>query len=87
MIGDFFRRLVNGAVMLLAALTFFLVPIGRKTGAQHLVAIFSTPPAHEAAEAVAGAARKLTAVVAAEMAKIRRTAELESRKRAEPAGN
>lgn len=52
------KRLVNGLVLLLAALTFFLVPIGRKTAAQHCVAIFSTPPAREAATAFAGAARK-----------------------------
>ncbi len=52
------KRLVNGLVLLLAALTFFLVPIGRKTAAQHCVAIFSTPPAREAATALAGAAKK-----------------------------
>ena len=58
MLGDFVKRVVNGLVLLLAALTFFLVPIGRKTAAQHCVAIFSTPPAREAASAFAGAARK-----------------------------
>lgn len=58
MLGDFVKRFVNGLVLLLAALTFFLVPIGRKTAAQHCVAIFSTPPAREAATAFAGAARK-----------------------------
>ncbi len=52
------KRGVNGLVLLLAALTFFLVPIGRKTGAQHVVAIFSTEPAHEAAVDLAVAARK-----------------------------
>jgi hypothetical protein len=57
-LGDFVKRVVNGLVLLLAALTFFLVPIGRKTMAQHVVAIFSTAPAHEAAVDVAVAARK-----------------------------
>jgi hypothetical protein len=57
-LGDFVKRVVNGVVLLLAALTFFLVPIGRKTMAQHVVAIFSTAPAHEAAVDVADAARK-----------------------------
>ena len=58
MLGDFVKRVVNGLVLLLAALTFFLVPIGRKTAAQHVVAIFSTEPAHEAAVDLAVAARK-----------------------------
>lgn len=58
MLGDFVKRVVNGLVLLLAALTFFLVPIGRKTPAQHVVAIFSTEPAHEAAADLAVAARK-----------------------------
>ena len=58
MLGDFVKRVVNGLVLLLAALTFFLVPIGRKTAAQHVVAIFSTEPAHEAAVDLAVAAKK-----------------------------
>jgi hypothetical protein len=57
-LGDFVKRVVNGLVLFLAALTFFLVPIGRKTSAQHVVAIFSTRPAHEAAADLAVAARK-----------------------------
>jgi len=57
-LGDFVKRVVNGLVLFLAALTFFLVPIGRKTPAQHVVAIFSTRPAHEAAADFAVAARK-----------------------------
>lgn len=71
MVGDFFKRLVNGVVFLLAALTFFLVPIGRKTAAQHLVAIFSTPPAKEAAAAFAHLARRISAEVRAELDKLR----------------
>ncbi|AUX25989.1 hypothetical protein SOCEGT47_065420 [Sorangium cellulosum] len=72
MVGDFLKRLVNGVVFLLAALTFFLVPIGRKTAAQHLVAIFSTPPAREAASAFAHIARRITAEARSEIDKLRR---------------
>jgi hypothetical protein len=57
-LGNLVKRLVNGVVLLLAALTFFLVPIGRKTAAQHTVAIFSTEPAREAFAAFAEAARR-----------------------------
>jgi ABC-type transport system involved in cytochrome bd biosynthesis fused ATPase/permease subunit len=80
-VGDLIKRLFNGLVLFLALLMFFLVPIGKKTAAQHLVAIFSTKPAKEAAEALSGAARKLTAVVAAELDKIQRTADLQSPKK------
>lgn len=71
MVGDFFKRLVNGVVFLLAALTFFIVPIGRKTAAQHSVAIFSTPPAKEAASAFAGVARRISAEAISELDKLR----------------
>ncbi|WP_437875711.1 hypothetical protein [Sorangium sp. So ce513] len=71
MVGDFFKRLTNGVVFLLAALTFFLVPIGRKTAAQHLVAIFSTPPAKEAASAFAHIARRIATEASSELDKLR----------------
>ncbi|KYF92518.1 hypothetical protein [Sorangium sp. So ce388] len=71
MVGDFFKRLVNGVVFLLAALTFFLVPVGRRTAAQHAVAIFSTPPAREAASAFAHIARRITTEAATELDKLR----------------
>lgn len=58
MLGVFVKRVVNGLVLFLAALTFFLVPIGRKTPAQHVVAIFSTRPAREAAADFTVAAHK-----------------------------
>jgi hypothetical protein len=58
-LGDLAKRLVNGVVLLLGALSFFLVPVGGKTSAQHLVAIFSTKPAREAAAAFASAARQV----------------------------
>jgi ABC-type transport system involved in cytochrome bd biosynthesis fused ATPase/permease subunit len=84
-VGDLIKRLFNGLVLFLALLMFFLVPIGKKTAAQHLIAIFSTKPAKEAAEALSGAARKLTAVVAAELDKIQRTADLQSPKKQQQA--
>jgi hypothetical protein len=70
-VGDFFKRLVNGVVFLLAALTFFIVPIGKKTAAQHAVAIFSTPPAKEAASAFAGVARRISAEALYQLDKLR----------------
>ncbi len=71
MVGDFFKRLVNGVVFLLAALTFFLVPIGRKTAAQHVVAIVSTPPAREAVSAFAHIARRITTEARTELETLR----------------
>lgn len=47
MIGDLAKRAVNLAIVLLAAVTFFLVPFGRKTLFQHCKAIFTTAPAEE----------------------------------------
>jgi hypothetical protein len=84
-VGDLIKRFFNGMVFFLAILMFFLVPIGKKTGAQHAAAIFSTKPAHEAAESVADAARRLTVIVADEITKLRRTADLQSRKQQAPA--
>ncbi len=49
LIGNLARRLVNGLVLLLAAITFFLVPLGTKTMFQHLLAIGATPEAKELA--------------------------------------
>jgi hypothetical protein len=73
-LGDLFKRLVNGVVLLLGALAFFLVPVGGKTAAQHLVAIFSTKPAQEAAVAFADAARQLAQEVAREVEHARKAA-------------
>ena len=78
--GELIKRFFNGMVFFLAVLTFFLVPLGRKTPAQHVSAIFSTKPAQEAASSVTDAARRLTTIVAAEVIKLRRTAELQSQK-------
>jgi len=50
-----------GVICLLAALAFFIVPVGGKTPARHIVSILSTPPAREAATALANAAREIAA--------------------------
>jgi hypothetical protein len=71
-IGGIAKRLLNGAVTLVALVAFFSVPLGRKTLAQHLVAIFSTPPAREAASACVEAGRLVTARAAAEIGALRR---------------
>jgi hypothetical protein len=83
-VGELIKRFFNGMVFFLAVLTFFLVPLGRKTSAQHVAAIFSTKPAQEAGASVAEAARKLSVIIAAEITEIRRTAELQSRKPQHP---
>jgi hypothetical protein len=70
-VGDLIKRLFNGVVVLLAALTFFLVPVGGKTPAQHLIAIFTTPPAKEAAAAFTGAAKRAAARAAQEVERLR----------------
>lgn len=67
MLGDLIKRIFNLAVLGLAALAFFFVPVGRKTPAQHVVAIFRTTPAREAASAFADAARQIVAQVRAEL--------------------
>lgn len=59
MLGEVAKRVVNGAVLFIAAITFFLVPVGRKTLAQHVMAIFGTSPAREAADACADAGRRV----------------------------
>ena len=47
MVGELVKRLVNVVVAILAAVSFFLVPIGSRTLFQHCKAIFSTPEANE----------------------------------------
>lgn len=64
-VGDFVKRLFNSVVVLLAALSFFLVPVGKKTTAAHCVAIFTTRPAREAAAEFSSVARRIAAQVAA----------------------
>jgi hypothetical protein len=67
-IGDVLRRLVNGIVVLLAGLAFFLVPVGGKTAAQHAMAIGASKPAREAATAFASAAMAIADRVKADFA-------------------
>ncbi len=71
MIGDLAKRLVNGVVLVLAGLTFFLVPVGKKTPAQHVVAIFTTAPAREAAAAFRAAAARAYTRIAGQVARLR----------------
>lgn len=71
MLGTVLKQLLQGAVLLLAAMAFFLLPIGRKTPAQHLRDIVSTPPAQEAAQAFADVARRLAERAVAEVERAR----------------
>jgi hypothetical protein len=50
------RRAFGLGCFLLVAYAAVTVPIGRRTAAGHLVAIFTTQPAHEAAEDLEGIA-------------------------------
>ena len=52
MVGNLAKRAVNLAVLLLAAVAFFLVPFGRRTLYRHLVAVFTTDEAKEMKRAV-----------------------------------
>lgn len=65
------KRAFNGVVLILAALTFFLVPVGRRTPAQHLFAILRSPPAEEAAASFAAAARSVARRATAEVEALR----------------
>jgi hypothetical protein len=58
-LGDLVKRIVNGAVLFVAVVAFFLVPFGRRTLAQHVAAIVGTAPAREAATACADAGRRV----------------------------
>jgi hypothetical protein len=46
-LGELAKRVINLVVVVLAAITFFLVPLGSKTLYQHMRAIFATPAADE----------------------------------------
>jgi hypothetical protein len=65
-LGEIAKRLVNAAVVFLAAITFFLVPLGDRTPAQHVCAIFDTPAAQRAADACAEAGRRIAESVTPE---------------------
>lgn len=68
--GDLFKRVLNTAVFGLAALTYFLVPIGQKTAFQHTIAIFTSPPAREAGTSFAEAGRRAANAVHTEVQKL-----------------
>lgn len=59
MFGRFVRSVVEIVVLLLAAYAFFRVPVGTKTSFEHLIAIFSTDPAREAAREYKAAGKEL----------------------------
>jgi hypothetical protein len=67
MLGDLAKRAVNLVVVLLAAVTFFLVPFGRKTLFEHLRAVFSTPEAAEMGHEIAKTSQSVERVVQAEV--------------------
>ena len=67
MLGDLAKRAVNLVVVLLAAVTFFLVPFGRKTLFEHLKAVFSTPEAAEMGHEIAKTSQSVERVVQAEV--------------------
>ncbi len=66
------KRLVNAAVLGIAAIMFFTVPVGDKTLAQHAVAIFSTQPAREAGAAFLGAGKRAIGRATTEIESLRR---------------
>ena len=71
MLGNLIKRLFNGVVLLFAVIAFFRVPLGAKTGAEHVAAILATPPAREAGHAIAEAAQDIAARAIAEVGKVR----------------
>ncbi len=85
MLGDLVKRLVNGVVLLLGSLAFFLVPIGNKTSAQHVVAFSSTRPPKQAAVAFAPAGRQMTAQVMAEVERAKKNPPTPSDMKIKPA--
>lgn len=54
-----FARLFEAAVLALAALAFFKVPLGSKTLFEHAAAVLRTEPAKEAGRAIEGAILEL----------------------------
>ena len=59
MIARFGRRLLEGLVALFALLGFAFVPLGERTGLEHLKAIASTPAAERAARELVQASVEL----------------------------
>lgn len=67
MLGDLAKKAVNLVVVLLAAVTFFLVPFGQKTLFEHLKAVFSTPEAAEMGREIAKTSASVERVVRTEV--------------------
>jgi hypothetical protein len=67
MLGDLAKRIVNLVVVLLAAVTFFLVPFGQKTLFEHLKAVFSTPEAAEMGREIAKTGASVERIVQREV--------------------
>ncbi len=59
MIGKLGRRAIDLVVVLFALLGFAFVPLGKHTALEHVVAIFSTGPAHEAGRELVEATERL----------------------------
>lgn len=74
MLGGLIKRVLNVVVLGLALLAFFRVPLGRRTPAQHVAAVFSTPPAREAAASLAEAGRRIGERMIAEVERARAAA-------------
>lgn len=58
-LGTFGRKVIDIAVLFLAAYAFAFVPLGKRTGLQHLTAILHTEAARSAGRDVLGAADRL----------------------------
>jgi len=64
MLGDLAKKAVNLAVVVLAAMTFFLVPFGKRTLFQHLKAVFTTREATELGKEVKKTSQRVVDEVA-----------------------
>lgn len=65
MIRNAVVRSLEVVVIALAAYAFFFMPVGRRTPWGHVHAIFTTPPAREAAEDVATTGKRMVEEVRA----------------------
>ncbi len=64
------KRAINALVLFFATVAFFRVPIGEKTGFEHAVAIFSTPPAKEAGRSIADVSHRIVEDLAKEVERL-----------------
>ena len=69
MIGNLARRAVELAILFLAAVTFFVVPFGRRTLFQHLRAVMTTEPAEEMKREVEAKGRQIASELEGEARK------------------